>query len=45
MIVGGWEFVWGAYGLTFAAFLIYGINVIVRLRNERARATENGKTP
>jgi hypothetical protein len=44
VIVGGWEFVWGAYGLTFGAFLIYGVNLIARLRHERRRAMEDGKT-
>ena len=32
VIVGGWEFVWSAYGLTAAAFLIYGITLFKRLR-------------
>lgn len=32
VIVGGWEFVWGAYGVTAASFLIYGITLFMRLR-------------
>ena len=35
IVVGGWEFVWAAYGLTAAAFLIYGISVIARLRESK----------
>lgn len=34
-IVGGWEFVWAAYGLTATALLLYGFNLVVRLRKER----------
>lgn len=34
-IVGGWEFVWAAYGLTSAALLIYGVSLVTRLRKER----------
>ena len=35
IVVGGWEFVWAAYGLTAAVFLIYGISVIARLRESK----------
>jgi heme exporter protein D len=31
-IVGGWPFVWAAYGLTAAALTLYGISLLVRLR-------------
>jgi heme exporter protein D len=34
-IVGGWEFVWAAYGLTSAVLLIYGVSLVTRLRKER----------
>jgi heme exporter protein D len=34
-IVGGWEFVWAAYGLTSAVLLIYGVYVVTRIRKER----------
>ena len=36
-VTGGWSFVWTAYGLTFGAFTIYAISLIVRLRKERAQ--------
>jgi heme exporter protein D len=32
MIVGGWQYVWMAYGLTFAVFAIYGVTLLTRLR-------------
>ena len=32
VVVGGWEFVWAAYGLTAAAFIIYGVRLVARLR-------------
>jgi hypothetical protein len=35
VVIGGWEFVWAAYGLTAAAFLIYGITLIAKLREAR----------
>ena len=38
VIVGGWQFVWSAYGLTALAFVIYGISLVVRLRSEQSRA-------
>ena len=38
IVVGGWEFVWAAYGLTAAALLIYGVSLIVRLRQARNHA-------
>lgn len=42
IVVGGWSFVWAAYGLTFAAFLIYGVTLITKLREERSRAATEG---
>lgn len=42
VVVGGWEYVWAAYGLTFAAFIIYGVTLVTKLREERARAAEDG---
>lgn len=36
-IVGGWEFVWTAYGVTAAVLLAYGISLVMRLRQERSR--------
>lgn len=32
VVVGGWEFVWAAYGITAAGFAIYITSLIVRLR-------------
>jgi hypothetical protein len=42
VVVGGWEYVWAAYGLTFTAFIIYGVMLVTKLREERARAAEDG---
>jgi len=35
VVVGGWEYVWAAYGITGAAFAIYITSLIVRLRGAR----------
>ncbi len=35
IVVGGWEFVWAAYGLTAAAFAIYGAWLLARLREAK----------
>lgn len=32
VVVGGWEFVWAAYGITGAGFLIYALSLIRKLR-------------
>jgi heme exporter protein D len=32
VVVGGWEFVWAAYGITGAAFAIYVVSLVQRLR-------------
>ncbi len=37
VVIGGWEYVWAAYALTGAAFLIYGVMLVTRLREERTR--------
>jgi len=42
VIVGGWEFVWSAYGVTLVALLIYGVSLVLRLRDERNRAAREG---
>ena len=31
-VVGGWEYVWAAYGITAAVFVFYGISLFARLR-------------
>lgn len=36
VVVGGWGFVWGAYALTFTAFIAYGIMLVLRVRSEGA---------
>ena len=33
VITGGWSFVWAAYGITTAAFLIYTVSLLARLRD------------
>ncbi len=35
VVVGGWEFVWAAYGLTFTVLAIYGALLIKQLREAR----------
>jgi hypothetical protein len=32
VISGGWEFVWAAYGVSAAIFIVYTISLFVRLR-------------
>ena len=34
-LVGGWSFVWAAYGWTAFVFTAYAISLIVRLRRVR----------
>jgi hypothetical protein len=35
VVTGGWSFVWWAYGITTAVFLLYAISLFRRLRAER----------
>lgn len=35
VISGGWEFVWAAYGVTAAVFILYTISLVIRLRGEK----------
>lgn len=37
IIIGGWEYVWAAYGITFGALGLYGISLALRLRGEKRR--------
>jgi hypothetical protein len=37
VIVGGWEYVWAAYGLTAAILGGYALSVVLRWRAERRR--------
>jgi hypothetical protein len=41
-VVGGWGYVWAAYGITATVLFIYGISLMVRARNQQ-RATDNSK--
>jgi len=38
VITGGWNFVIAAYSITAAVFVIYGISLIARLRDEERRS-------
>jgi hypothetical protein len=42
IVSGGWNFVVAAYSITAAVFLIYGVTLITRLRDEQSRATREG---
>jgi len=42
VVVGGWEFVVGAYALTGFVFLAYGVMVITRVREGRRRVAAEG---
>jgi heme exporter protein D len=35
VITGGWSFVWAAYGITAAVFLVYTVTLITRLREAK----------
>jgi heme exporter protein D len=37
VISGGWEFVWAAYGITAAVFVLYGISLLSRMREARKK--------
>jgi hypothetical protein len=37
VISGGWEFVWAAYGITAAVFVLYGVSLISRIREARGK--------
>jgi hypothetical protein len=40
IVTGGWEFVWAAYGLTAAAFLVYTVSLAARLREAKRNAAK-----
>jgi hypothetical protein len=42
VVQGGWEYVIAAYAITFLAFVIYGVTLITKLREEQARGAEDG---
>ena len=35
VISGGWGYVWLAYGITATLFLVYGVSLVIRLREKR----------
>lgn len=43
IVVGGWEYVIAAYGITFTVVTGYAISVLLRLRAEAKRNTSEGK--
>jgi len=43
VIQGGWEFVWGAYGVSALALVSYTVSVFARYRAERNRAVREGR--
>ncbi|MFZ2492876.1 MAG: hypothetical protein WA208_15445 [Thermoanaerobaculia bacterium] len=40
VVVGGWEYVWMAYGLTASALIIYGVTLFAKLRQELKHSME-----
>jgi len=40
IVVGGWEFVWAAYGLTFLALGAFGTSIALRLRAAKRQSAE-----
>jgi len=42
VVVGGWGYVIAAYSVTAIAFLIYGVMLITKLRDEQSRAAADG---
>lgn len=37
MIQEGWEFVWGAYGLTWGVLFLYALSLVIRSRRLKER--------
>ena len=37
IIEGGWEFVWGAYGISAVILIGYAASLLLRYRDERRR--------
>lgn len=44
VVLGGWEYVWAAYGVTAVAFLIYGVTLVTRFRDAKARVPQEGES-
>jgi len=36
-MVGGWEYVWAAYGITWAALAIYAVSLLWREKKTRGK--------
>jgi heme exporter protein D len=34
-IVGGWEYVWAVYGITWAAVVLYSASIFVKRKKEK----------
>ena len=43
VIVGGWEYVWTAYGATAAILVGYAASLFLRFRGERLRAEREAR--
>jgi hypothetical protein len=41
VVHGGWGFVWAAYAVTGAVFILYSVSVIWRYRVERAKVAHD----
>jgi heme exporter protein D len=37
VISGGWEFVWAAYGITAAVFVVYTLSLVKRMREAKEK--------
>lgn len=42
IVIGGWEYVWAAYGITFSVLGGYAISLVVRVRGGKG-SEENSK--
>lgn len=40
IVTGGWEYVWAAYGISFAALAAYGIRLAAKLRRAARESEE-----
>ena len=43
VVVGGWEYVWMAYGLTFGALILYGVTMVSKIRQEMRKESGEPK--
>jgi len=43
VIIGGWEYVWMAYGLTATILIGYAVSLVLRYRAEKARAEREAR--